>query len=63
MKMVQSLAEGENKTKFQTRFVLMYLLMDRLLYLVNIQQRNANGLRMLDEFSEILRAALFSSDK
>ena len=63
MKMVQSLAEGENKTKFQTRFVLMYLLMDRLLYLVNIQQRNANGLRMLDEFSEILRGALFSSDK
>jgi AcrR family transcriptional regulator len=63
MKMVQSQAEGENKTKFQTRLVLMYLLMDRLLYLVNIQQRNANGLRMLDEFSEILRGALFSSDK
>jgi AcrR family transcriptional regulator len=63
MKMVQSLADGENKTKFQTRLVLMYLLMDRLLYLVNIQQRNANGLRMLDEFSEILRSALFSSDK
>jgi hypothetical protein len=37
--------------------------MDRLLYLVNIQQRNANGLRMLDEFSEILRSALFSNDK
>jgi AcrR family transcriptional regulator len=63
MKMVQSLGDGENKTKFQTRLVLMYLLMDRLLYLVNIQQRNANGLRMLDEFSEILRSALFSSDK
>jgi hypothetical protein len=63
MKMVQSLAEGESKTKFQTRLVLMYLLMDRLLYLVNIQQRNANGLRMLDEFSEILRGALFSIDK
>jgi AcrR family transcriptional regulator len=63
MKMVQSLADGDNKTKFQTRLVLMYLLMDRLLYLVNIQQRNANGLRMLDEFSEILRAALFSNDK
>jgi AcrR family transcriptional regulator len=63
MKMVQSLAEGENKTRFQSRLVLLYLLMDRLLYLVNIQQRNANGLRMLDEFSEILRGALFSSDK
>jgi AcrR family transcriptional regulator len=62
MKMLQSRAEGENKTKFQTRLVLMYLLMDRLLYLVHIQQRNANGLRMLDEFSEILRGALFSSD-
>jgi AcrR family transcriptional regulator len=63
IKLVQSLGEGENKSKFQTRLVLMYLLMDRLLYLVNIQQRNANGLRMLDEFSEILRSALFSNDK
>jgi AcrR family transcriptional regulator len=63
IKLVQSLAEGETKSKFQTRLVLMYLLMDRLLYLVNIQQRNANGLRMLDEFSEILRSALFSNDK
>lgn len=63
MKLVQSLAAGESKSKFQTRLVLMYLLMDRLLYLVNIQQRNANGLRMLDEFSEILRSALFPNDK
>jgi AcrR family transcriptional regulator len=63
IKLVQSLADGETKSKFQTRLVLMYLLMDRLLYLVNIQQRNANGLRMLDEFSEILRSALFSNDK
>ena len=63
IKLVQSLAEGETKSKFQTRLVLMYLLMDRLLYLVNIQQRNSNGLRMLDEFSEILRSALFSNDK
>ena len=63
IKLVQSLAEGETKSKFQTRLVLMYLLMDRLLYLVNIQQRNANGLRMLDEFSEILRSALFPNDK
>jgi AcrR family transcriptional regulator len=63
MKLMQSLAEGESKSKFQTRLVLMYLLMDRLLYLVNIQQRNVNGLRMLDEFSEILRSALFSNDK
>jgi AcrR family transcriptional regulator len=63
MKLVQSLPEGESKSKFQTRLVLMYLLMDRLLYLVNIQQRNANGLRMLDEFSEIMRSALFSNDK
>jgi AcrR family transcriptional regulator len=63
MKLLQSMPEGENKVKFQTRLVMMYLLMDRLLYLVNIQQRNANGLRMLDEFSEILRSALFSNDK
>lgn len=63
MKLLQSMPEGENKVKFQTRLVMMYLLMDRLLYLVNIQQRNANGLRMLDEFSEILRNALFPNDK
>jgi AcrR family transcriptional regulator len=63
MKLLQSMPEGENKAKFQTRLVMMYLLMDRLLYLVNIQQRNASGLRMLDEFSEILRSALFSNEK
>lgn len=63
MKLVQSLAEGESKTKFQTRLVLMYLLMDRLLYLVDIQQRNPTGLRMLDEFAEILHSALFSNDR
>jgi AcrR family transcriptional regulator len=59
-KMVQALPEGEARSKFQIRLVLLYLLMDRLLYLVNIQQRNASALRMLDEFSEILRVALFS---
>jgi hypothetical protein len=38
---------------------LLYLLMDRLLYLVNIQGRNATAIKMLDEFSEIFRLSLF----
>ena len=63
MTLIQSLPEGEARNKLQTRLVLMYLLMDRLLYLVNVQGRNPTALRMLDEFSEILRAALFGSEK
>src|ERR1700678_2445517 len=53
MKMMSSFSDGEPRTKFQTRLVLLYLLMDRLLYLVNIQGRNATAIKMLDEFSEI----------
>jgi AcrR family transcriptional regulator len=59
MKMMASFSEGEPRTKFQTRLVLLYLLMDRLLYLVNIQGRNATAIKMLDEFSEIFRLSLF----
>lgn len=60
MKMMTALPEGEARTKFQTRLVLMYLLMDRLFYLVNIQGRSPVALRMLDEFAEILRSSLFA---
>jgi AcrR family transcriptional regulator len=60
MKMMSTFGGSEPRGKFQTRLVLMYLLMDRLLYLVNIQGHNATATRMLDEFSEIFRAALFS---
>jgi hypothetical protein len=59
MKMMSSFSDGEPRTKFQTRLVLLYLLMDRLLYLVNIQGRNATAIKMLDEFSEIFRLSLF----
>ena len=59
MKMMSSMQDGEAKTRTQTRLVLMYLLMDRLLYLVNIQGRNPTALRMLDEFSEIFRLSVF----
>ena len=59
MKIMSTFSEGEPKTKFQTRLVLLYLLMDRLLYLVNIQGHNATAIKMLDEFSEIFRLALF----
>jgi hypothetical protein len=56
---MSSFSDGEPRTKFQTRLVLLYLLMDRLLYLVNIQGRNATAIKMLDEFSEIFRLSLF----
>jgi len=59
MKMMSSFSDGEPRAKFQTRLVLLYLLMDRLLYLVNIQGRNATAIKMLDEFSEIFRLSLF----
>lgn len=59
MKIMSAFSEGEAKTKFQTRLVLLYLLMDRLLYLVNIQGRDTTAMKMLDEFSEIFRLSLF----
>ncbi len=62
MKLVNSITDPETKSRFQSRLVLMYLLMDRLLYLVNIQGRNPTGLRMLEEFSEIFRTALFANE-
>jgi AcrR family transcriptional regulator len=63
MKAVNAIANEESKTRFQIRLVLMYLLMDRLLYLVDIQGRNSSALKMLEEFSEIFRGALFTDDK
>jgi AcrR family transcriptional regulator len=63
MSKVASIPVGDARTKFQTRLVMLYLLMDRLLFLVNIQRRNSVGQRMLDEFSEIFSAALFPTDK
>lgn len=61
MRLLGSLPEGKAREKLQTRLVLMYLLMDRLFYLVNVQGRNATAIRMLEEFSEILWDSLFSS--
>jgi AcrR family transcriptional regulator len=63
MRIMESLPEGKAREKFQSRLVLLYLLMDRLLYLVNIQDHNPTAMRMLDEFSEILWESLFSSMK
>ena len=63
MRIVNAMAEGESKARFQIRLALMYLLMDRLLYLVDIQGRNPSAMKMLEEFSEIFRGALFPSDK
>ena len=61
MELLRSLPEGKAREKLQSRLVLMYLLMDRLFYLVNIQGRDATATKMLDEFAEILWSSLFSS--
>jgi AcrR family transcriptional regulator len=63
VKVPTAIANEESKTRFQIRLVLMYLLMDRLLYLVDIQGRNSRALKMLEEFSEIFRGALFTDGK
>lgn len=60
MGLLASLPEGKTRERLQTRLVLMYLLMDRLFYLVNIQGRNPTATKMLEEFSEILWSSLFS---
>jgi AcrR family transcriptional regulator len=60
MKIVASMPDARSRKKFHARLVMMYLLMDRLLYLVNIQGHNATAQRMLDEFSEILWESLFA---
>ena len=60
MRLISKMPEGRARDMFQARLVLMYLLMDRLFYLVNIQGRSATAMKMLEEFSEILWESLFS---
>jgi AcrR family transcriptional regulator len=60
MRLINNMPEGRARDTFQSRLVLMYLLMDRLFYLVNIQGRSAAAMKMLEEFSEILWESLFS---
>lgn len=60
MQLMGSMPRGKSRDSFQARLVLMYLLMDRLFYLVDIQGRNATASKMLDEFTEILWESLFS---
>jgi AcrR family transcriptional regulator len=60
MRLISNMPEGRARDTFQARLVLMYLLMDRLFYLVNIQGRSATAMKMLEEFSEILWESLFN---
>jgi AcrR family transcriptional regulator len=60
MRLINKMPEGRTRDTFQARLVLMYLLMDRLFYLVDIQGRNAAAMKMLEEFSEIVWETLFS---
>jgi AcrR family transcriptional regulator len=62
MRLIGNMPEGRARDTFQARLVLMYLLMDRLFYLVNIQGRNAVAMKLLEEFSEILWESLFSEN-
>jgi AcrR family transcriptional regulator len=61
MRLINNMPEGRTRDTFQARLVLMYLLMDRLFYLVDIQGRNAAAMKMLEEFSEIVWETLFSN--
>jgi AcrR family transcriptional regulator len=60
MRLLRNMPEGRSRDTFQARLVLLYLLMDRLFYLVNIQGRSPTAMKMLEEFSEILWESLFS---
>lgn len=60
MHLIDSIPAGKSRDTFQARLVLMYLLMDRLFYLIDIQGRNATANKMLDEFSDILWDSLFA---
>ncbi len=59
MRLMGSMPEGRARDTFQARLVLMYLLMDRLFYLINIQGHNATAMTMLEQFAEILWESLF----
>ncbi|QIB66834.1 TetR/AcrR family transcriptional regulator [Kineobactrum salinum] len=59
MAIVKTIPEGKQRRKFLIRFVMLYLLMDRLFYLIEVQAYDATAREMLDEFSEIFRSSLF----
>jgi AcrR family transcriptional regulator len=62
IRLIESMPQGERRDRFQSRLVLMHLLMERLFYLVDIQGRDATANKMLDEFSDILWESLFTAD-
>jgi AcrR family transcriptional regulator len=62
MRLVESLPKGERRDRFQSRLVMMHVLMERLFYLVDIQGRDAAANKMIDEFSDILWDSLFTTD-
>lgn len=62
IRLIESMPPGDGRDRFQSRLVLMHLLMERLFYLVDIQERDATADKMIDEFSEILWDSLFNPD-
>jgi AcrR family transcriptional regulator len=61
MNLVEAMSQGPHRERFQSRLVLMHLLMERLFYLVDIQGHDATANKMIDEFSDILWESLFAA--
>jgi AcrR family transcriptional regulator len=59
LKAVKAIPTGPGRTRFQTRFLLMYMLMGRLLSLMVIQGRDTTSSAMVDEFAKLFCETLF----
>jgi AcrR family transcriptional regulator len=61
MRIVESIPAGKAREIFQARFVLMYLMLNRLFFLLEIQGKSNTATVMLDEFSNMLWETLFAN--
>jgi AcrR family transcriptional regulator len=61
MRIVESIPAGKAREIFQARFVLMYLMLNRLFFLLEIQGKSNTATVMLDEFSNMLWETVFAN--
>lgn len=61
MQVARAIGNAERRSKFVRRFVLHFLLLDKLFHLVELQDRDAAAVKMLDDFAELFRESLFGS--
>jgi AcrR family transcriptional regulator len=62
LNIMSSFPQGRARKKFHSRLVLIFLLMDRLFFLVRIEGRSETATRLLDEFAEMLWEFLFAGE-